>query len=37
VSEAPLALLLMIAPAGLTAWWLHRRRRQQPATPYSPC
>lgn len=33
VSEAPLALLLMLAPAGLTAWWIHRRRGHQPLSP----
>ena len=26
VPEAPIALLLMLAPAGMTGWWLHRRR-----------
>jgi hypothetical protein len=35
VPEAPLALLLMLAPAGLTGWWLHRRRLAQTALPSS--
>ena len=26
VPEAPVALLLMLAPAAMTGWWLHRRR-----------
>ncbi len=26
VPEAPVALMLMLAPAALTSWWLHRRR-----------
>jgi hypothetical protein len=26
VPEAPVALLLMLAPAAMTSWWLHRRR-----------
>jgi hypothetical protein len=26
VPEAPVALLLMLAPAVMTGWWLHRRR-----------
>lgn len=26
VPEAPVALALMVAPAAMTGWWLHRRR-----------
>ena len=32
VPEAPVALVLLVAPAGMTAWWMRRRQRLQ-----SPC
>jgi hypothetical protein len=32
VPEAPVALLLLLAPAGMTAWWMRRRQRL-----HSPC